>query len=73
MSKENQKNETEEAQKVKAEANAENDTLKDGQAAEEQAAEKAAPVLYLSHHRRQPINILSIIRNIFSGKSMNRF
>jgi molecular chaperone GrpE len=42
MSKENQKNKTEEAQKVKAEANAENDTLKDGQAAEEQAAEKAS-------------------------------
>lgn len=42
MSKENQKNETEEAQKVKAEANTENDTLKDGQAAEEQAAEKAS-------------------------------
>jgi len=42
MSKENQKNETEEAQKVKAEANAENDTVKDGQAAEEQAAETAS-------------------------------
>ena len=42
MSKENQKNETEETQKVKVEANAENDTLKDGQAAEEQAAEKAS-------------------------------
>jgi len=42
MSKENQKNKTEEAQKVKAEANAENDTVKDGQAAEEQAAETAS-------------------------------
>ena len=42
MSKENQKNETEEAQKVKAEENAKNDTLKDCKAAEDQAAEKAS-------------------------------
>ena len=42
MSKENQKNETEEALKVKAEANAENDTLKDGKAAESQTEEKAS-------------------------------
>ena len=42
MSKENQKNETEEAQKVKAKANAENDTLKDGEAAEGGAAEKTS-------------------------------
>ena len=42
MSKENQKNETEETQKVKAESNAENDTLKDGEAAEGGAAEKAS-------------------------------
>ena len=42
MSKENQKNETEETQKVKAESNAENDTLKDGEAAEGGAAEKTS-------------------------------
>ena len=42
MSKENQKNETEETQKVKAESNAENDTLKDGEAAEGESAEKAS-------------------------------
>ena len=42
MSKENQKNETEETQKVKAESNVENDTLKDGEAAEGGAAEKAS-------------------------------
>ena len=42
MSKENQKNEAEETKKVKAESNAENDTLKDGEAAENQAAEKAS-------------------------------
>jgi len=42
MSKENQKNETEETQKVQAESNAENDTLKDGEAAEDGTAEKAS-------------------------------
>ena len=42
MSKENQKNETEEIQKVKAESNAEKNTLKEGEAAEGEATEKAS-------------------------------
>ena len=42
MSKENQKKEEEETQKVQAEGNAANDTLKDGEATENQTADQAS-------------------------------
>ena len=42
MSKENQKKEEEETQKVQAEANAANDTLKDGEATENQTSDQAS-------------------------------